>query len=164
MALKQGYATAWSRKGAILFTANSLVPQSSGFDEEGFKRGPTVTDLEAYHALLISPCSKSDLGRHLKAALVASRIDRPIGWYDPGAKEGTSRIAGAFGLKSVSSLYRDLRLVSVSWTADAMRLMPTSRQYGGWFKPLHRRERHRRFDSPDDVIGKAVQDAISASD
>lgn len=160
MAVQQGHATAWCRKGKILLTADSNT-HGHWFDEHGVRRGATATDFDAYSSLAATGDTNQDLGRHLRAALVASKIDRPEGWYDPRRRDGTSTLAAKFGLKSASSVYQGMRMVSAFWALGAITLTPSIRRFGGGFDWYPKTDEAHRpiilpFDSTDEAIGNAL--------
>lgn len=164
MASQQGHATAWCRKGKVLLTADSNA-LGIWFDEHGVGRGATATDFDAYASLAAIGDPNEDLGKRLRAALVASKIDRPDEWYDPGRQDWAARLAANFGLKSASSIYQGMRMVSVFWALGEITLTPSIRRYGGrsdWY-PESDEAYHPivlPFDSSDEAIGNRLKRCV----
>jgi hypothetical protein len=166
MAAQQGSARVSARKGKILLTAHSIITQSAWTDEHGVLRGATATDFDAYSKLLSVGVTRMELGQHLRAALLASRIDRPSDWYDPSRRDGTAKLAHAFGLKSASSVYQGMTLVSASWEMGTITLLPTIRRFRAGFDYYPKEESNYRevtapFDAATGTIGQALEECLT---
>lgn len=106
--------------------------------------------------------TNQDVGSRLRAALIASRIDRPEDWREPQGRDWTSKLAAEFGLKSASSVYQGMRMVSAFWALGAITLTPSIRRFGGgfdWYPKTD--EAHRPITLPFDSTDRAIGDALA---
>jgi hypothetical protein len=166
MAEHQGGAEVKLRKRKIFVAASSVV--KGWLDEHGVRRGMTLTDWDAY-AAVVSDENDVILGRALRAALCASRIGLPDEWADSrlAARDYDVRLAASFGLKNAKSLYPGMRDVSAHWSLGQITLSPTRHRRGSAFGgfPPGQTKGHEDiiipFASNDAELGAAVMACFS---
>jgi hypothetical protein len=166
MADKQGAAEIKLRKEKFFIAANSVV--MGWLDEEGVRRGMTMTDWDAYAKTFPSDVENNTLGYALREALAASRVGLPGEWADArlGAADYDARLASAFGLRTTKGLYPGMKDVAARWSLGEVTLSPSRHRRGSAFGGFPHGVNHGHeeivtaFTSNDDELGAAVRECF----
>ena len=166
MAENQGGASISVRGDAIVLVATS---ESMGWQtEDGYWRGLTITDWDAFCRRASVADSDHDLGALLRQCLHQSRL-MPVAWGRAQMREADSqfddRLAAAFGLDSPRRLYPGMRDVGVDWSGPKITFVPTRNKGSGVFEGFPRASAGHTdvlvaFESSDDELGAALKEAI----
>ena len=171
MAWRQGTATISVRNQAAVILAGSIV-RGARRDWRGDWHGLSDADFDAFHVCTPFSVPDEELGRLLRRALKATRLNTPVPvawsmglWSDK--LEYDLRLAAAFGLESSGGLYRGMLACGVRWLRGKVTLHPTRRLHGGRFEAFEPAwiEGHEDvllpFGSSDRELGAAMRACIS---